>query len=108
MDAWAADLDADVLRTLHRDMCLTRRADAEGVALQRQGQLALWAPAQGQEAIQVAAARACRPDDFFFTSYRELGVLVVRGARPDELVLGWRGEVHGAFAGNLRRSSVRC
>ncbi|MBN9214357.1 MAG: pyruvate dehydrogenase (acetyl-transferring) E1 component subunit alpha [Microbacterium sp. SCN 70-200] len=97
LDLWAADLDVQTLRTLYRDMAITRRIDAEGVALQRQGQLGLWAPAQGQEAIQAASARACRDDDFLFPSYRELGVLVVRGARPADLVLGWRGEVHGTF-----------
>lgn len=100
LDRWTEDLDADRLRGLYRDMALTRRIDGEGVALQRQGHLGLWAPAQGQEAIQVAAARACRPDDFIFTSYRELGVLVVRDAQPDDLVLGWRGEVHGTFDPN--------
>ncbi|HYP73127.1 MAG TPA: thiamine pyrophosphate-dependent enzyme, partial [Microbacterium sp.] len=97
LQPWADGIDADALRGLYRDMALTRRIDGEGVALQRQGHLGLWAPAQGQEAIQVASARACRADDFLFPSYRELGVLVVRGARPADLVLGWRGEVHGTF-----------
>ncbi len=96
-DARVADVDDAVLGRLYRDMLLTRRVDAEGVALQRQGQLGLWAPAEGQEAIQIAAVRACRDDDFFFTSYRELGVLVGRGAQPADLVLGWRGEVFGTF-----------
>lgn len=103
LDAWvdgtgaALALDAPALRALYRDMAITRRLDGEGVALQRQGHLGLWAPAQGQEAIQVASARACRGDDFLFPSYRELGVLVTRGASAAELVLGWRGEVHGTF-----------
>lgn len=103
LDAWvdgtgaARSLDAPALRALYRDMAITRRLDGEGVALQRQGHLGLWAPAQGQEAIQVASARACRGDDFLFPSYRELGVLVTRGASAAELVLGWRGEVHGTF-----------
>lgn len=97
LDRWADDLDADDLRGIYRDMAITRRLDAEGVALQRQGHLGLWAPAQGQEAIQVASARACRPGDFLFPSYRELGVLVVRGATPADLVLAWRGEVPSTF-----------
>lgn len=97
LDAWARDIDAELLRGLYRDMAITRRLDGEGVALQRQGQLGLWAPARGQEAIQVASARACRETDFLFPSYRELGVLVVRGVAPRDLVLGWRGERHGTF-----------
>lgn len=97
LDRWITDLDADALRGLYRDMALVRRIDAEGVALQRQGHLGLWAPAQGQEAVQVGTARATRDDDFLFPSYREVGVLAMRGARPADLVLGWRGEVHGTF-----------
>ncbi|CAI9388573.1 pyruvate dehydrogenase (acetyl-transferring) E1 component subunit alpha [Microbacterium sp. T2.11-28] len=97
LDEWADDLDLDALRGLYRDMTLARRVDAEGVALQRQGQLGLWAPAQGQEAIQVASARACRADDFLFPSYREHGVLLVRGAAPADLVLSWRGEVASTY-----------
>lgn len=97
LDRWAADIDAETIRGLYRDMAIARRLDGEGVALQRQGHVGLWAPAQGQEAIQVASARACRADDFLFPTYREVGVLIVRGARPADLVLAWRGEVHGTF-----------
>lgn len=97
LDPWVDDLDAASLRRLYADMALTRRIDAEGVALQRQGQLGLWAPAQGQEASQIGLVRACSDDDFIFTSYRELGVFVARGATPAELVLNWRGEVASTF-----------
>jgi pyruvate dehydrogenase E1 component alpha subunit len=97
LDEWADDLDATALRGLYRDMAIARRVDAEGVALQRQGQLGLWAPAQGQEAVQIGTARACRRDDFLFPSYRELGVLLVRGAAPADTVLTWRGEVPSTF-----------
>ena len=65
--------------------------------LQRQGHLGLWAPAQGQEAVQVGTARACRDDDFLFPSYRECGVTIVRGGAPADLVLAWRGEVHATY-----------
>ncbi|MFV0374875.1 pyruvate dehydrogenase (acetyl-transferring) E1 component subunit alpha [Microbacterium sp.] len=92
LDPWIADVDAGSLRDLYRDMVLARRVDLEGVALQRQGELALWAPAAGQEAVQVATAHACRADDFLFPSYRELGLLLVRGATARDTVLTWRGE----------------
>ncbi len=97
LDPWADDLDADALRGLYRAMAVARRADAEGVALQRQGQLGLWAPAQGQEAVQIGTARACRPDDFLFPSYREVGVMLARGAKAADLVLTWRGEVGSTY-----------
>ncbi|GAA1653339.1 pyruvate dehydrogenase (acetyl-transferring) E1 component subunit alpha [Microbacterium flavum] len=97
LDAWAEAIDVDELRELYREMAVARRADLEGVALQRQGHLGLWAPAQGQEAIQIGSARVCRAGDFLFPSYREVGVLLARGARPADLVLAWRGEVHSTY-----------
>ncbi len=100
LDTWIADLDAEALRGLHRDMVLVRRVDAEGIALQRQGQLGLWPPCRGQEATQVGSARALRTDDFAFTTYRELGVFLTRGAAPADVVMTWRGEVHSSVDPN--------
>jgi len=97
LDRFVADVDAEVLRSLYRDMTLVRRIDTEGVALQRQGQLGLWAPCQGQEGVQVGTARALRRDDFVFPSYREIGVNFVRGAKPADFVLAWRGEEHSTY-----------
>ncbi|WP_127818889.1 pyruvate dehydrogenase (acetyl-transferring) E1 component subunit alpha [Microbacterium sp. CPCC 204701] len=97
LDRWVEDVDASVLRGLYRDMVLVRRIDTEGVALQRQGQLALWPPCHGQEATQVGTARALRADDFAFPSYRETGVVHVRGAQPADFVLAWRGEEHSTY-----------
>jgi 2-oxoisovalerate dehydrogenase E1 component alpha subunit len=97
LDPWVADIDAEALRGLYRDMSLVRRIDSEGVALQRQGQLGLWAPCQGQEATQVGTARAFRSDDFVFPSYREIGVNFVRGAVASDFVLAWRGEAHSTY-----------
>ena len=89
-DPWVADVDDAQLRELYRDMVVVRRIDTEATALQRQGELALWPPLLGQEAAQVASARALRADDFVFTSYRENAVAYCRGAAPVELVSVWR------------------
>ncbi len=86
-----ADVDAAQLRSLYRDMAVVRRLDAEAMALQRQGELALWAPLLGQEAAQVGSARALRPDDFVFPSYREHGVVYCRGVDPVSMLRLWRG-----------------
>jgi 2-oxoisovalerate dehydrogenase E1 component alpha subunit len=97
LDRWVSDLDTQAMRGLYRDMALLRRVDVEGVALQRQGELGLWAPCRGQEATQIGTARALRDDDFPFPTYRETGVVMVRGARPGDLVRSWRGETHSGF-----------
>jgi len=97
LDPWAADVDLAQLQGLYRDMVLVRRMDAECMALQRQGQLGLWAPCNGQEAVQVGTARALRADDFAFPTYREPGVNYVRGAKPAEYMRAWRGEAHSSY-----------
>jgi 2-oxoisovalerate dehydrogenase E1 component alpha subunit len=86
-----ADVDGAQLRALYADMAVVRRLDAEAMALQRQGELALWAPLVGQEAAQVGSARALRADDFAFPSYREHAVAYCRGVDPVDIVRMWRG-----------------
>ncbi|TFV82318.1 pyruvate dehydrogenase (acetyl-transferring) E1 component subunit alpha [Microbacterium sp. dk485] len=97
LDPWLGSPDPALLRALYRDMVLTRRVDAEGFALQRQGQLGLWPPCRGQEAVQIGTTHALAAVDMIFPSYRETGVVLARGARPEEFVLAWRGESHTAY-----------
>ncbi|MGH3920090.1 MAG: thiamine pyrophosphate-dependent enzyme, partial [Pseudonocardiaceae bacterium] len=73
------------IQSVYRDMVLVRRADREADALQRQGQLGLWAPLLGQEAAQIGAGRAMAPQDMGFPSYREHGVAWCRGVDPTEV-----------------------
>ncbi|MGO4678800.1 thiamine pyrophosphate-dependent enzyme [Microbacterium sp. 2MCAF23] len=94
---YVADISSAQLLSLLRDMIVLRRLDSEGVALQRQGQLGLWAPCQGQEAAQIGSARALKNDDVVFPSYRETGVMLARGAQPGDYVRMWRGEEGAAY-----------
>ncbi len=96
-DAYATDVDATALKSFYRDMVLVRRADREGNALQRQGQLGLWVPLLGQEAAQIGAGRALRSQDMAFPSYREHGVAWCRGIDPTELLGIFRGTDHGSW-----------
>jgi 2-oxoisovalerate dehydrogenase E1 component alpha subunit len=91
------DVSADELRGMYRDMVLVRRADREANALQRQGQLGIWVPLLGQEAAQIGAGRAMRPQDMAFPSYREHGVAWCRGVDPTELLGIFRGTDHGSW-----------
>ncbi|TIC83037.1 pyruvate dehydrogenase (acetyl-transferring) E1 component subunit alpha [Nocardioides sp. GY 10127] len=94
---FSSDLTPEQLRGLHRDMVLTRRLDTEATALQRHGELGLWAQSLGQEAAQVGAARATRPQDFVFPTYREHGVAWCMGVDPVELLGLFRGTDHGSW-----------
>ena len=88
------DLD---IRGMYRDMALVRRIDTEAVALQRQGELALWAPLLGQEAAQIGSARALSARDMAFPSYREHGVAWCRGLDILRVFELFRGVTNGAW-----------
>ncbi|MDN5920848.1 MAG: thiamine pyrophosphate-dependent enzyme, partial [Pseudonocardia sp.] len=96
-DSYTADVGAEELKALYRDMVLVRRADREGNALQRQGELGIWVPLLGQEAAQVGSGRALRRQDMAFPSYREHGVAWCRGIDPTELLGIFRGTDHGGW-----------
>ncbi|MCX0244812.1 pyruvate dehydrogenase (acetyl-transferring) E1 component subunit alpha [Streptomyces drozdowiczii] len=97
---YSIDLSAEELRGLYRDMVLTRRFDAEATALQRQGELGLWASLLGQEAAQIGSGRALRDDDYVFPTYREHGVAWCRGVDPTNLLGMFRGVNHGGWDPN--------
>ncbi|MEU9336949.1 thiamine pyrophosphate-dependent dehydrogenase E1 component subunit alpha [Streptomyces sp. NPDC048290] len=85
------------LPALYRDMALARRLDAEAIALQRQGELAMWPSLRGQEAAQVGAAHAFRDQDMVFPTYREHGVARCRGLDPVALLGLFRGTTLGGW-----------
>ena len=60
-DAVVDALTDEELRGFYRDLVLIRRFDAEATALQRQGELGIWASLLGQEAAQVGSGRAGHP-----------------------------------------------
>jgi 2-oxoisovalerate dehydrogenase E1 component alpha subunit len=91
------DLTAAEVQDLYRDMLFARRLDTEAMALQRQGELGLWAPLLGQEAAQVGTAAALKPEDFVFPSYREHAIALARGVTIPELLKNWRGTEHGGW-----------
>ncbi|MGB2947971.1 MAG: pyruvate dehydrogenase (acetyl-transferring) E1 component subunit alpha [Rhodococcus sp. (in: high G+C Gram-positive bacteria)] len=92
-----ADITTDKLCDLYEDLVVVRRIDAEATALQRQGELGLWAPLLGQEAAQVGSALALRSDDFVFGSYREHGVAYCRGVDPTQMLRFWRGSTQSGW-----------
>ena len=89
--------ETSFLRDAYRSMTLVRRLDVEATALQRQGELALWASALGQEAAQVGAAAAMRGADHVFPSYREHGIAWSRGVEPLQLLSLFRGVDFGSW-----------
>jgi 2-oxoisovalerate dehydrogenase E1 component alpha subunit len=91
------DLDAEAIRSMYRDLVLVRRIDTEAIALQRQGELGIWASLLGQEAAQIGSGRALGPNDMAFPTYREHGVAWCRGIEPAKLLELFRGVSHGGW-----------
>jgi pyruvate dehydrogenase E1 component alpha subunit len=88
-------LGDDDLRELLQLMIRCRRLDRECWALQRQGELTVYPPFEGQEAAQVGSAFALGAEDFVFPSFRELAAAVVRGVDVVAYLQYHRGTWHG-------------
>jgi 2-oxoisovalerate dehydrogenase E1 component alpha subunit len=97
---YTVDFTDDEYRGFYRDMVVVRRLDAEAEALQRQGELGIWASLKGQEAAQVGSGRALRPQDMAFPTYREHGVLYCRGIDPIMPLGLFRGVDQGGWDPN--------
>ena len=100
------DITAEEIRGLYRDLVLVRRIDVEATALQRQGELGIWASLLGQEAAQIGSGRALRPGDMAFPSYREHGVAWCRGVKPAELLSLYRGNDFGGWDPRERKLNL--
>lgn len=88
-------LSDDHLRELLRLMIRCRRLDSECFALQRQGELTVYPPFEGQEAAQIGSAFALADGDMAFPTFRELAAAVTRGVDVVEYLEYHRGTWHG-------------
>ena len=88
-------LSDDELRELLRLMLACRRLDRECWALQRQGELTVYPPFEGQEAAQIGSAFALATGDMAFPTFRELAAAVTRGVDVVAYLEYHRGTWHG-------------
>jgi 2-oxoisovalerate dehydrogenase E1 component alpha subunit len=103
------DLPGDeVLVGLHRQMVLGRRFDSQATALTKQGRLAVYPSARGQEASEIGAVDALRPQDWLFPTYRDSMALVARGVDPVEVLTLLRGDWHCGYDPYLHRIAPQC
>jgi 2-oxoisovalerate dehydrogenase E1 component alpha subunit len=97
---YTADFTDEEIRGFYRDLVVIRKLDTEATALQRQGELGIWASLLGQEAAQVGSGHALRPQDMAFPTYREHGVLYCRGIDPIMPLGLFRGVDQGGWDPN--------
>ena len=93
LPAFAADARAVVPG--YRAMVLMRAFDAKAIALQRTGQIGTYASTLGKEAIDAGLGGVLARHDVLLPSYRESGVLMLRGVSPHRTLLYWGGDERG-------------
>ena len=98
----------DELRRLYTAMVRTRVLDERAMNLQRTGRIGFWVKCIGQEASHIGAAYALRDTDWIFPTYRDQGILFLRGAplhlimsqaygNADDITQGRQMPVHYSF-----------
>jgi len=76
---WDPKLSPEQMREGLRHMMQTRAYDARMLRMHRQGKMSFYMTSTGEEAVAVAQGMALRPSDMLFPSYRQQGLLMVRG-----------------------------
>jgi 2-oxoisovalerate dehydrogenase E1 component alpha subunit len=99
---------ADILLELHRRIVLGRRFDTQATALTKQGRLAVYPSARGQEAGEIGAVLAMREQDWLFPTYRDSMAVVARGVDPVEVLSLLRGDWHCGYDPYERRVAPQC
>lgn len=88
---------ARTLQDAYRRMVIARRWEAQVTALTRQGRLATYPSAYGQEAGEVGSVLSLEERDWMFPTYRESAALLTRGVPPRNLLSFFRGDWHNAY-----------
>ncbi len=99
---------AQTLLELHRRMVLARRFDTQATALTKQGRLAVYPSARGQEAGEIGAVTALRDQDWLFPTYRDSIAITTRGVDPVEVLSLLRGDAHCGYDPYLHRVAPQC
>ena len=100
--------DNQRLVAMYRKMVLGRRFDEQAAALTKQGRLAVYPSARGQEACQIAAAMCLRTQDWLFPTYRDSMALAARGIDPVEILGMLAGDWHCCYDPKLHHTAPQC
>jgi len=100
--------DDEVLLALYRMMVHGRRFDVQATALTKQGRLAVYPSARGQEACQIGAVHALREQDWLFPTYRDSMAVAARGVDPVQVLTLLRGEWHSGYDPYQHRVAPQC
>lgn len=100
--------DDDTLLSMYRLMVHGRAFDVEATSLVKQGRLAVFPSAKGQDACQVGTVVAMAERDWLFPTYRDCMALVSRGINAVEVLTLLRGDWHCGYDPYLHRTAPQC
>ena len=92
----------------YRAMVIGRRFDVQATTLAKQGRLAVFPAARGQEACQIGSMLALSADDWAFPTYRDSMALVSRGLDPVEVLTSPHGAAHCGYDPRANRTAPQC
>lgn len=98
----------DDLLGLYRAMLVGRAVEDAATNLAKQGHLAVYPAARGQEACQVGAATALRAGDWLFPTYRDSIAVITRGVDPVAVLAGPHGLRHLGYDPAAHRTAPLC
>lgn len=84
------------LKEMYTFMVLARTLDDKILKLQRQGRIGTYSPGLGQEAIPIGSAYAAQKQDWSVQSFREHGMMIVRGVPLLNIMLYFGGDERNA------------
>ncbi len=99
--------DSETLLDLYRKMVVARRFDVQVTALTKQGRLATYPSAYGQEACEIGAVAALTTDDWLFPTYRDSVALLTRGIEPGDILAAFRGDWHNGYDQHAHRTAAQ-
>jgi 2-oxoisovalerate dehydrogenase E1 component alpha subunit len=99
---------AEALLAAYRSLVVGRRFDRQATSLVKQGRLAVYPSAHGQEASEVGAVLALRQTDWIFPTYRDSVALVTRGIDPVEVLTLLRGDWHCGYDPAAHHTAPQC
>ncbi len=105
---WAPMPDDATLGELYRRMVIGRRFDAQATALTKQGRLAVYPSARGQEASEIGAVAALTDRDWLFPTYRDSMAIVGRGVDPVGVLTLLRGDWHQGYDSHVEHVAPQC
>jgi pyruvate dehydrogenase E1 component alpha subunit len=91
------DLSGDRMVALYTDMVKIRKYDEKALNLQRQGRIGTYGSIRGQEAAQAGLAHAIESEDWIIPSFREHGLMILRGIPAHYIYAFWKGDERGSI-----------